>query len=133
MKQGLSFRSPTSVFWFTLFQLETLLVKYVLSIREDNFKLFNLSLCDIILWMFALDHIHYTRWLTELLPLRVEDRKTFEIFISRCFAINKSRRTFLKLLIDQGGNNKLFKVDRGATGTLKNEVRLLNGLLQDQS
>ena len=130
-KQQLSSKSPTAVFWFTLLELETFLMMYVRSIREGNFKLFVSCLSDIIPSIFALDHIHYARWLTvhiaELLSLKAENRETFESFVSGYFTTGKSRRTFSKLAIDQAHeqNNKLVKVDGGATGILENETTLL--------
>ena len=104
---------------------------YVRSIRGGNFKLFVSCLRDIIPWMFALDHIHYVRWLTvhvaELLSLEVENREIFESFVSGYFTISKSRRTFSKLAIDQAHkqNNKLVNIDGGAIGILENEATLL--------
>ena len=81
--------------------------------------------------MFALDHIHYVRWLTvhvaELLSLEVENREIFESFVSGYFTISKSRKTFSKLAIDQAHkqNNKLVNIDGGAIGILENEATLL--------
>ena len=128
-KQQLSSKSPTATFWFTLLELETVLMMYVRSIREGNFKLFVSCLRDIIPWMFALDHIHYARSLivhvAELLSLEAENREIFESFVGGYFTISKSRRTFSKLAIEQAHeqNNKL--VDGGAIGILENEATFL--------
>ena len=113
-KQQLSSKSPTATFWFTLLDLENFLMMYVRSIREGNFKLFISCLREIIRWMFALNHIHYVRWLavciSELLSLEVENREIFESFVSGHFIISKSRTAFSKIAIDQAHeqNNKLF-------------------------
>ena len=58
MKQQLPSRPSNEMFWFTLVEPETLLMIYVQSIRESNFKLFVSHLHNIIPWMFALDQIH---------------------------------------------------------------------------
>jgi len=50
-------------YWFTTFSLEIILLLYIRAIREGNFKLYLESLSNIAPWMFALDHIHYSRWL----------------------------------------------------------------------
>ena len=130
-KQQLSSKSSTAAFWFTLLELETVLVMHIRTIREGSFKLVVSCLRDISPWIFALDHIHYVRWLTvhvaELLSLEAENREIFESFVNGYFTISKSRRTFSKLAIDQvhEQNNKLVEVDGGAIGILENEAALL--------
>jgi len=42
--------------------LEVLLLLYIRSLREGNFELYVESLTQIMPWMFALDHTHYSRW-----------------------------------------------------------------------
>ena len=41
-----------------------MLLAYVRSLREGNFDLYVQSLAQIVPWMFALDHTHYSRWLS---------------------------------------------------------------------
>ena len=50
-------------YWLKALSLEILLLLYVRSIREGNFQLYVESLAKITPWMFALDHVHYSRWL----------------------------------------------------------------------
>ena len=49
--------------------LEIVLLLYVRAIRDGNFRLYLESLTKIIPWMFALDHIDYSRWL----PVHIQD------------------------------------------------------------
>ena len=64
-------------------KLEILLMRFR-STTDDNFKLTALRLRDIIPRMFALVHIHYSRWkrvhIGQLLSLEVENREVFESF-----------------------------------------------------
>lgn len=50
-------------YWLKTLSLEIVLLLYVRAIREGNFQLYLESLTKITPWMFALDHIHYSRWL----------------------------------------------------------------------
>ena len=49
-----------------------LLLRYIRSLREGNFPLYVESLTQIVPWMFALDHTHYSRWL----PVHICDMTT---------------------------------------------------------
>ena len=79
--------------------------------------------------MFGWYHSLYvcTGHVAQLSSLEAENREIFESFVSGCFIISKSRRTFSKLAIDQAHeqNNKPVKVDGGAIGILENEATLL--------
>ena len=81
--------------------------------------------------MFALDHIHYARWLTirlsDLLSLEKDNKELYNDLIKGGFIISKIARQFSKLAIDQAHkqNNKLVKIDGGAIGILENESALL--------
>ena len=118
------------MFWFTLVEPETLLMIYVQSIRESNFKLFVSHLHNIIPWMFALDQIHYTRWLTvhieKILSLEVKNRNIWK-FYQLIFSDWQIKKNFSKLAIDQihEKNDKLVKVDRDIIGIFENEATLL--------
>jgi len=51
-------------YWLNTLSLELLLLRYIRSLREGNFALYVESLTQIMPWMFALDHTHYSRWLS---------------------------------------------------------------------
>ena len=57
-------RAKTSVhfdYWLKTLSLEVLSLVYIRSLREGNFELYVQSLTQIMPWMFALDHTHYSR------------------------------------------------------------------------
>lgn len=53
---------PQFQFWFTILQLELVIMLYVRAIRESDFLLHIDALTKLIPYVFALDHTHYTRW-----------------------------------------------------------------------
>ena len=57
-------KSVNARYWFTVLELETLLFMFIRSLRSADFDLFRRCLKEIIPWMFALDHVHYSRWLS---------------------------------------------------------------------
>ena len=81
--------------------------------------------------MFALDHIHYSRWLSVFLHdfERLEDTKEniFQNFIEGCFVVNKSGNPFSCKAGDQTNkqNNKRIKGDGDAFGILDSGEALL--------
>ena len=105
---------------------------FLKSIRDPNFDLFVRTLKEILPWTFALDHIHYARWLSvfvnDLCYLSKEHPDVFEQFISGFFTVKKSTRQFSNIGIDQAHeqNNKKVKVDGGAVGIFDNESALLD-------
>ena len=50
--------------WMKTLSLELVLLLYIRSICEDNFDMYVESLAEIVTWFFALDHAHYSRWLS---------------------------------------------------------------------
>ena len=48
------------------------MLRYIRSLREGNFQLYVECLTQIMPWMFALDHMHYSRWL----PVHIRDMTT---------------------------------------------------------
>ena len=81
--------------------------------------------------MFALDHTHYSRWLSvhvaDLLSFEEKNNKLYEEMTKGFFLICKSKRHFSNIAIDQAHeqNNKLIKIDGGAIGIFENESALL--------
>ena len=140
-------RSVNALYWFTVIDLEVLLFMFVRSLREANFRLFISCLSSICTWMFALDHVHYARWLpvfiNNLSFLRDKSNLVFDAFLNGFFTVRQSERPFSNMATDQAHeqNNKLVKIDGGAVGILDNEAALLkwpvaspiiSEILQDQ-
>lgn len=51
-------------YWLKTLSLEVLMLMYIRSLREGNFQLYVETLTQLLTWMFALDHTHYSRWLS---------------------------------------------------------------------
>ena len=50
--------------WYTFLELELLLLLFMRSIREGAFGMFVDALQQMAPWAFALDHVHYARWMS---------------------------------------------------------------------
>ena len=114
-------------YWSTVLEMETLLFAFVKSIRTSNFKLFLSCLERIAPWMFAMDHMHYPRWLpvfiNDLKRLPVNHPNVYKEFLFGKFTINKTGKPFSNIGIDQAHeqNNKLVKTDGDAVDILLND------------
>ena len=81
--------------------------------------------------MIALNHVHYSRWLSIFLHdlERLEDtnENISQNFMEGRFVVNKSGKTTSCIAEDQAHeqNKKRIKGDRGAVGTLDSEKALL--------
>ena len=124
-RKKLSYNCATAFYWFTVIDLEIILFMFIRSLREANFQLFTSCLKGIYSWVFALDHVHYARWL----PVFIE---ILEGFMNVFFTVRKSNRSFSNMGIDQAHeqNHKLVKINGGAIGILDNEAAFLKWELQ---
>ena len=61
--------SPQFNYWSTTLEFELTILSFVRSLREGNFKLYIEALDQLMPWFFALDHLHYSRWL----PVHLHD------------------------------------------------------------
>ena len=81
--------------------------------------------------MLALDHIHYSRWLSvflhDLERLDDTDENIFQNFMEARFVVNKTGKPFSCIAEDkaQEQNNKRIKEDGGTVGILDSEEALL--------
>ena len=106
--------------WTTVLELESTLLSFVKSLRVGDFQVFLTCLEKIAAWMFAIDHVHYARWLpvfiNDLKALKTRHPEVYREFISGKFTINQSGKPFSSIGIDQAHeqNNKLVKIDGGA-------------------
>ena len=110
-------KSVNARYWFTVLELETLLFMFIRSLRSADFDLFRRCLKEIIPWMFALDHVHYSRWLSvflhDLERLENTNENIFQNFMEGRFVVNKSGKPFSCTAEDQAHeqNNKCIKGD----------------------
>ena len=124
-------KSANSVFWFRVIELESILFEFIKSLRQADFPSFVSSLKKIMPWMFSLDHVHYSRWMSvflkDLTELPAKHEEIFQQFVKGFFTVKKSGREFSCIGIDQAHeqNNKLIKIDGGAIGIFDNPGALL--------
>lgn len=110
---------PQFQFWSATLKLELLLLTFVRSIRLADFSLYKLAIQDLLPWFFALDHIHYARWLSvhlyDMLDLSETNPNVYEHFSRGKFVITKTKKRFSSIGIDHAHeqNNKCVKGDGG--------------------
>lgn len=110
---------PQFKFWSIALRLELLTLSFVRSIRTADFALYKQSIKDLLPWFFALDHTHYSRWLSvhlaDMLHLAETNPDIFDYFNKGMFVINKTKRKFSSIGIDHAHeqNNKCVKGDGG--------------------
>ena len=100
--------------------LELLLLRYIRSLREGNFELYVESLTQIMPWVFALDHTHYSRWFSvhirDMTTLAKRHPDILAEFKSGNFVVHKTSNKFSAMAIDQchEQNNAIVKGSGGA-------------------
>ena len=128
-------KSAQFTYWQTVFDLEALLLLFVRSIRLANFDMFVDALEQIIPWMFALDHVHYSRWLPvfvqNLKELPLRHPEVHKQFLKGKFTVQKTNRKFSCISDDQAHeqNNKVIKDDGGAIGILHSPKALMRWMV----
>ncbi len=86
-------------------QLELIVLIFIRAIREADFLLYIDALTKIVPWFFALDHVHYARWipvhLRDMIALEVNHPSVYAEFINGNFTVRKTARVFSAMAIDQ--------------------------------
>ena len=113
-------------YWHKTLSLQLLVLRYIRSIREGNFQLYVESLTQIMPWMFALDHTHYSRWLSvhirDMMTLADRHPAVLAEFMSGHFVVHKTSNQFSAMALDQchEQNNAMVKGSGGAIGLTGN-------------
>ena len=85
-------------YWFICFKLQMILLVFVGSIREGNFDIFLECLKQMIPWFFAMDNVHYSRWLPihlrDMLKLESHNPLVHQHFKKGCFVVHKTNHKF---------------------------------------
>jgi len=121
---------PHVLFWSTALELELLVLEFVKSIREGNFSMYVEILAKLVPWMFALDQIHYARWLPihirDLVNLKERHPSVFAEFEQGKFVVQKSQHLFSKIALDHNHEqgNEMIKGDCGAVGLIESPAAL---------
>ena len=117
-------------YWLKTLSLEIIMLLFSRSIREGNFQLYMESLTAIVPWMFALDHTHYSRWLSvhirDMVSLKEKHPAIFTESCAGNFSVNKTGNKFSAMALDQRHeqNNATVKESGGAIGLLTNPSAL---------
>ena len=97
--------NPQFKFWNTALQLELLALIFIRSIREGNFRLYIESISKILPWFFALDHVHYARWLSvhlrDMATLHLTHPDMATEFNDGKFVVHKTKKAFSAIATDQ--------------------------------
>ena len=119
--------STSFLYWKCVIDLQVLILLYVRSIWEGNFKLHVEVLFKLLIWFFMFDHCHYTRWLTvqwfDLYTIESKFPDLYNYFSNGNFSFQKSNREFSRMGLDQihEQNNKIIKGAGGASDLLNKE------------
>jgi hypothetical protein len=121
---------PQFKYWTTTMQLEMMLLQFVRSIRERNFRMYVQCLLQIVPWLFALDHTNYVRWLpvhiSDMVNLETTHPEVYKQFMDGHFVVQKTQNVFSAMALDQCHEqvNELIKGDGGAIGLTENPQAL---------
>lgn len=126
----MSKKSPHFLYWSRVLDLELYCLQLVRALREADFALYVETLTQIVPWMFALDHINYSRWLPvhirDMCELPVKHADVFQEFNSGSFVVHKTNRPFSAIALDHAHEqeNASIKGDGGAVGLTENPAAL---------
>ena len=124
-----------TLFTFQMMSLETAPFMFIRNLREANFEMFVTCIKAIVPWIFALNYIHYARWL----PVYLQDQENlhdhapslYKLFSDGHFTVKQITRNFSNIAIDQAHkqSNKLVKIDGRAVGIFNSPRVLLSWLV----
>ena len=108
---------PQFLYWSTTLCFELIILIFVWSLHERNFKLYISALVLLMPWFFALNHTNYARWLPvhirDMILLEESHPAVFAEFISENFVMQNTQHNFSSLPIDHAHeqNNKCITGD----------------------
>ena len=131
----MSTEHPQFLYWCRVLELELCVSQLVRSLREANFKHYIESLGHLAPWMFSLDHINYTRWLSvhvrDMCILSSKHPEVFQQFSEGAFVVHKSPRAFSSIALDHPHEqaDAMVKGDGGAVGLTESPGALLRWMI----
>ncbi|KAK3923417.1 Envelopment polyprotein [Frankliniella fusca] len=126
---------PQFRYWNTAMKLCLLVLQFVRSQRTAHFDLYITSLRQLVPWFFALDHVHYARWLSvhvrDLTALQDTHPSIYREFQRGLFVARTTQRAFSAMGLDQAHEqiNARIKGDGGMVGITESPSSLLKWLL----
>ena len=127
--------SPQFQYWSLTLELQLTILVFVRSLREANFQLYIETLDQLMPWFFALDHPHYSRWLSvhlrDMKNLKKAHPEVAAQFASGKFVVKKTHRSFSRIALDhaQEQNISVVKGDGGAIGLTENSRHLMRWMV----
>ena len=89
---------PQFLYWSTTLRFELIILIFVRSLRERNFKLYIDALVSLMPWFFALNHTNYVRWLPvhirDIILLEESHPAVFAEFMNGNFVVQKTMQFF---------------------------------------
>ena len=88
-------------YWLKTLVLEVFMLLYIRSLRESSFQLYEYveTIAQLLLWIIALDHTHYSRWLSvyvhNMMVLYEKHLAILGRLNARKFAVHKRSNKFL--------------------------------------
>ena len=122
-KAAMITKSPTFHLWDIILNIELLVFTFIRSHRERNFALYVDSMRALAPWLFALDHVNYSRWLS-IHIWDMDNLTDATKAIMKFWTFNKTQINFSSIPLDQAHeqNNALVKGSGGAVGLTENPV-----------
>lgn len=111
-------------------ELELLMLQFIRSLCEGNFNLYLDSLNQLAPCFFALDRVHYARWLPvhirDMNALNSTDPSIHSEFQKGNFVVQRSTHHFSCMAMDQSHEqlNKSIKGEGGAVGLAEDPIAL---------
>ena len=101
----MEYRSQPFKFWLIALRMKLDYLLFLRTVREGDFLLYTASIKKLLPWMFALDHIHYARWLTvHHYDMEILSTTNPDIFKESCngnFTVKQTRNPFSAMGLDQ--------------------------------
>lgn len=113
---------PMFRFWSTVLDLELTVLTFVRSIRTADFDMYVETLSQLAPWFFALDHVHYARWISvhirDMASLAQQCPDVQDHFMHGAFTSNKTGNLYSAIGLDHAHEqlNAQVKGDGGAIG-----------------
>ena len=128
--------NPLFQYWSIALKLEMAYFQFIRSLRSRNFTLYRHSIHQLLVFLFALDHYLYARWLSvhafDMDNLSLTDADVYlEFEENGNFVIARTLNKFSSMGIDQRHEqlNAEVKGDGGAVGLTEDEDKLLRWMV----
>ena len=126
---------PQFYYWSIVMELQLLMNMYIQSLREGNFNLYIDTLNELVPWFFALNHVHYARWLPvhirDMVALKNMHPSVHDEFQKGNFVVQRSTHAFSCMALDQSHeqSKKCIKGDGGVVGLTEDPAALRRWML----